>query len=95
MTSTDHKVIGYLYLITSFGFFLIAGLMAVLIRLQLWQPEQAIVVGWPATHGAIAGVSLRWWGRDSLRGALLLDERLGARVRPGLTGEFVAGRAAP
>jgi cytochrome c oxidase subunit I len=43
MTSTDHKVIGYLYLITSFGFFLVAGLMAVLIRMQLWTPGQAVV----------------------------------------------------
>jgi cytochrome c oxidase subunit I len=43
MTSTDHKVIGYLYLATSFGFFLAAGLMAVLIRMQLWQPGQAVV----------------------------------------------------
>jgi heme/copper-type cytochrome/quinol oxidase subunit 1 len=28
---------------TSFAFFLMAGLMAVLIRLQLWQPGQAVV----------------------------------------------------
>ena len=28
LSSTDHKIIGHLYLITSFGFFLIAGLMA-------------------------------------------------------------------
>ena len=27
LSSTDHKVIGHLYLITSFGFFLVAGLM--------------------------------------------------------------------
>jgi cytochrome c oxidase subunit I len=43
MTSTDHKVIGYLYIGTSFLFFLAAGLMAVLIRMQLWQPGQAVV----------------------------------------------------
>jgi cytochrome c oxidase subunit I len=43
ITSTDHKVIGYLYLMTSFGFFLIAGLMALLIRAQLWQPQGQIV----------------------------------------------------
>lgn len=59
------------------------------------QPEQAIVVGWPAAHGAIAGASLRWWGRDSLRGSLLFDERLPIRVRPGVTGQFTAGRATP
>ena len=32
ITSTDHKVIGQLYLMTSFVFFLIAGLMAMLCR---------------------------------------------------------------
>lgn len=57
------------------------------------QPEQAIVVGWPGAQGAIAGVSLAWWGRDSLRGTLLFDERLAPRVRPGLTAQFTAGRA--
>ena len=60
----------------------------------LWygQPEQAIVVGWPAAQGAIAGIALTWYGRDSLRGSLLFDERLGVRVRPGVTGQFTAGR---
>ncbi|MET0915368.1 MAG: cbb3-type cytochrome c oxidase subunit I, partial [Jiangellaceae bacterium] len=43
ITSTDHKVIGYLYLMTSFGFFLVAGLMAMLIRAQLWQPQGRVV----------------------------------------------------
>src|SRR5260370_32638872 len=35
LTSTDHKVIGYLYLITSFVFFLLAGAMAMVMRAQL------------------------------------------------------------
>lgn len=63
----------------------------------LWygQPENAIVIGWPATQGAIAGAALSWWGRDSLRATLLFDERLGVRVRPGVTGQFTAGRAGP
>ncbi|HEY4462859.1 MAG TPA: cbb3-type cytochrome c oxidase subunit I, partial [Streptosporangiaceae bacterium] len=43
LSSTDHKVIGYMYLITSFGFFIIAGIMAVIIRLQLLGPENSIV----------------------------------------------------
>jgi cytochrome c oxidase subunit I len=38
LSSTDHKVIGYLYLSTSFGFFLAAGLMAMLIRGELVEP---------------------------------------------------------
>jgi cytochrome c oxidase subunit 1 len=38
LTTTDHKVIGYLYLATSFGFFLIGGLMAMAIRAELAEP---------------------------------------------------------
>src|SRR5699024_8205661 len=38
MTSTDHKSIGYLYLITSFAFFLFGGVLAVLMRLELLTP---------------------------------------------------------
>ncbi len=38
LASTDHKVIGNLYLITSFGFFLIAGVMALVVRAELAQP---------------------------------------------------------
>ena len=38
LTTTDHKDIGILYMITSFGFFLIAGLMALLIRAELTAP---------------------------------------------------------
>ncbi|MEO3810516.1 cytochrome c oxidase subunit I [Sphaerisporangium sp. B11E5] len=36
--STDHKVIGNLYLITAFGFFLFAGILAMLIRAELFAP---------------------------------------------------------
>jgi cytochrome c oxidase subunit I len=43
MTSTDHKVIGYLYLMTSFAFFLFAGAMAMLIRAELFSPGTQIV----------------------------------------------------
>ncbi|MEX2288894.1 MAG: cytochrome c oxidase subunit I [Mycobacteriales bacterium] len=38
LTTTDHKTIGLLYLTTSFGFFLVAGGMAELIRAELTQP---------------------------------------------------------
>ncbi|MCW2878828.1 MAG: cytochrome c oxidase subunit [Sphaerisporangium sp.] len=37
-TSTDHKVIGNLYLITSFLFFLLAGVLAMMIRAELAKP---------------------------------------------------------
>ncbi|SFB07868.1 cytochrome c oxidase subunit 1 [Amycolatopsis marina] len=36
--TTDHKQIGILYLVTSFGFFLIGGLMALLMRTELGYP---------------------------------------------------------
>ncbi|MGW1077738.1 aa3-type cytochrome oxidase subunit I [Streptomyces sp. NPDC002537] len=38
LTTTDHKKIGNLYLITSFGFFLVAGLLAMLMRAELARP---------------------------------------------------------
>ncbi|MEU5884846.1 cytochrome c oxidase subunit I [Spirillospora sp. NPDC047279] len=43
ITTTDHKVIGYLYLITSFAFFLLAGLMAMVLRAELAEPGQQVV----------------------------------------------------
>ncbi|MEW9548819.1 cytochrome c oxidase subunit I [Nonomuraea sp. NPDC050783] len=38
MSSTDHKIIGHMYLITSFMFFLIGGVMALIMRAELAQP---------------------------------------------------------
>jgi cytochrome c oxidase subunit 1 len=38
LTTTDHKTIGYLYLIQSFAYFIIAGLMALVIRAELTVP---------------------------------------------------------
>jgi cytochrome c oxidase subunit 1 len=38
ITSTDHKVIGNLYFITSFFFFIVAGALALWIRAELWEP---------------------------------------------------------
>ena len=43
MTSTDHKVIGYMYLISSVVWFMIGGLMALIIRAQLFAPGLEIV----------------------------------------------------
>ncbi len=43
ITTVDHKKIGVLYGITAFGFFLIGGTEALLIRLQLARPDQALV----------------------------------------------------
>jgi len=43
ITTTDHKTIGYLYLISSFIFFLIGGVMALIIRAQLFEPGLKLV----------------------------------------------------
>ncbi|MDN6123432.1 MAG: cytochrome c oxidase subunit I [Brevibacterium sp.] len=43
ITSTDHKTIGYLYLIASFLFFCVGGVMALIIRLELFDPGMQIV----------------------------------------------------
>ncbi|RYF45484.1 MAG: cytochrome ubiquinol oxidase subunit I, partial [Comamonadaceae bacterium] len=38
ITSTDHKTIGYMYLIASVLFFLLGGVMALVIRAELFAP---------------------------------------------------------
>jgi cytochrome c oxidase subunit I len=43
ITSTDHKVIGYMYLISSFVYFCIGGVMALLIRAQLSAPGLEVI----------------------------------------------------
>jgi cytochrome c oxidase subunit 1 len=43
LSSTDHKVIGYLYLVTSFTFFLFGGVLALIMRAQLARPGQHLV----------------------------------------------------
>jgi cytochrome c oxidase subunit 1 len=43
LTTTDHKLIGKLYLVTSFGWFMVGGLLAMLIRSELAYPGQQVV----------------------------------------------------
>src|SRR5690242_21426107 len=43
VTTTDHKVIGNLYFITSFIFFVIGGILALLIRTELFDPGLQVV----------------------------------------------------
>jgi cytochrome c oxidase subunit I len=43
VTTVDHKRIGVLYIVTAFGFFLAAGVMALLMRLQLSQADNHII----------------------------------------------------
>ena len=43
LTTTDHKLIGKMYLVTSFAWFIVAGLMAMLMRSELAYPGQQVV----------------------------------------------------
>ncbi|MGW7440370.1 aa3-type cytochrome oxidase subunit I [Streptomyces sp. NPDC054849] len=43
LTTTDHKKIGHLYLIASFGFFIIGGVLALLLRAELARPGTQII----------------------------------------------------
>ncbi|MFI8998120.1 cytochrome c oxidase subunit I [Streptomyces sp. NPDC053542] len=43
LTTTDHKKIGHLYLITSFGFFLFGGVLALVMRAELARPGLQLV----------------------------------------------------
>jgi cytochrome c oxidase subunit 1 len=43
LTTTDHKRIGVMYLVTSIGFFVLAGVLALLIRAELAFPELQLV----------------------------------------------------
>ncbi|MBK0329839.1 cytochrome c oxidase subunit I [Brachybacterium halotolerans subsp. kimchii] len=44
ITSTDHKVIGLMYLAMAFSFFCIGGVLALMIRAELWEPGLQVVV---------------------------------------------------
>src|SRR5919197_1038644 len=43
LTTTDHKKIGIMYLVATFLFFILGGVEALLIRLQLAQPDGTLV----------------------------------------------------
>ncbi|PKQ17531.1 MAG: cytochrome c oxidase subunit I [Actinobacteria bacterium HGW-Actinobacteria-8] len=43
ITSTDHKVIGYMYLGTSFAWFILGGILALFIRAELFEPGIQVV----------------------------------------------------
>src|SRR5215207_1653712 len=45
LTTPDHKKIGIMYMVSTFLFFLIGGLAALLVRLQLAMPEQPLFSG--------------------------------------------------
>jgi cytochrome c oxidase subunit 1 len=43
ITTVDHKRIGVMYFVTSLFFLFVGGLEALIIRFQLWKPEQALI----------------------------------------------------
>ncbi len=43
LTTVDHKKIGIMYYVTAFVFFLVGGIEALVIRIQLARPEQALI----------------------------------------------------
>jgi cytochrome c oxidase subunit 1 len=58
LTTADHKKIGILYMVTAFGFFLLAGLLGELIRTQLAVPDNTfagreVFNEWFTMHGSI------------------------------------------
>ncbi|MEZ3182272.1 cytochrome c oxidase subunit I [Streptomyces pimonensis] len=56
--TTDHKVIGNLYMVTAFGFFLLGGVLALLMRAELARPGLQLVNAhqynqWFTIHGTV------------------------------------------
>ena len=51
LTTTDHKKIGISYMVTAFGFFMLGGALAEIIRAQLFSPESRLVS--PGTYNEI------------------------------------------
>ena len=51
LTTTDHKKIGISYMVTAFGFFMLGGALAEIIRAQLYSPESRLVS--PGTYNEV------------------------------------------
>ncbi|HTY97139.1 MAG TPA: cytochrome c oxidase subunit I [Solirubrobacteraceae bacterium] len=51
LTTTDHKEIGIMYMVATFMFFLVGGVEALMIRLQLGAPENTLVT--PTTYNQL------------------------------------------
>ena len=58
VTTTDHKKIGILYIVNSFIFFFLGGLLALGIRTELAQPGVQFVPSASAPHRAAAPVAV-------------------------------------
>ena len=65
--SIDHKIIGIQYIITGFVFFILAGLLAEMIRTQLTARERRLRLRPDATTKSIRSTAARWSGWSSFR----------------------------
>src|SRR5699024_2787911 len=77
ITTTDHKVIGHLYPITSFVFFCVGGLLAILIRAALFGPGAATLAilcraGRAARGAPIAASAEQYTPRFTMHGTIML-----------------------
>ncbi len=62
LVTTNHKDIGILYLITSLFFLLFGGVMALLIRVQLWDPANHVLSGLAYNEAVTAhGLIMVFW----------------------------------
>src|SRR4051794_24392314 len=43
VATVDHKKIGFRFIVTAFGFFVAAGILALLVRLQLARPDNNLI----------------------------------------------------
>ncbi len=51
ITTVDHKRIGVMYFVASLVFLIIGGIEAIMIRIQLWRPENDFVT--PETYNQL------------------------------------------
>ena len=63
LTTTDHKRIGLMYLIATFGFFLLGGSEALLLRLQLGSPNNTLISS--DKYNAVMTITARRWCSSS------------------------------
>ena len=80
----DHKRIGLLYMITVFTFFLVGGVFALLLRLELFKPGENLVPAniynqWMTFHGAIMVFMVIIPGIPAFLGNFMLPLQIGAK----------------
>jgi heme/copper-type cytochrome/quinol oxidase subunit 1 len=71
LATVDHKDIGKRYIVTAFAFLVVGGIEAILIRMQLARPDQAVLT--PEAYDQIFtmhGITvIFWYARQSSPGS--------------------------